>query len=69
MNIYKVTYVEKDASTTSDQTMSVDSIAALDYDVGANFVTFLGDDHKVVAAYAVHRVVSILTDTSGAQAS
>lgn len=69
MNIYKVTYVEKDASTTSDQVMSVDSIAALDYEVGTDFVTFLGDGHRVVAAYAIHRVVSILTDTSGAQAS
>jgi len=69
MNVFKVTYVEKDASTTSDQQMAVDSIAALDYEVGTDFVAFLGDNHQVVAAYAVHRVVSILTETSGAQAS
>lgn len=63
MNTYKVTYVTVDASTTGNQQMAVDSVAATDYTVGDDFVTFLDTGHQVVAAYATHRVVSIVTVT------
>jgi hypothetical protein len=68
VNTYKVTYVAEDATQTIQQTMSIDSVLANDYEVGKDFVTFTGDDHQVVAAYAVGRVVSITTEatTSGA---
>lgn len=69
MNTYKVTYVEIDASTTSAQQIAVDSVAADDYEIGPEFVIFVDDNHQTVASYAAHRVVSILTETSGAPAS
>jgi hypothetical protein len=67
MNIYKVTYVEIDATTTSAQQVAVDSVAADEYEVGKDFVIFIDDNHNTVASYATKRVVSILT--SGAPAS
>jgi hypothetical protein len=67
MNIYKVTYVEIDATTTSAQQVAVDSVAADEYEVGKDFVIFIDDNHNTVASYAAKRVVSILT--SGAPAS
>jgi hypothetical protein len=65
MNTYAVTYVEVDASQTTADVMKTDMVNADDYEVGTDFVTFVGDNHQVVAAYALRRVVSIAT-TSGA---
>lgn len=61
MNTYQVTYVEVDASTTTSDVMKTDVVGAEDYIVGSDFVTFEDSEHKVVAAYAVRRVVSIVT--------
>lgn len=69
VNTYHVTYVEVDATTTSADVMKTDLVAAEDYTIGGDFVTFEDSEHKVVAAYAVRRVVSIATTTSGASAS
>jgi hypothetical protein len=69
MNTYKVTYVEIDATTTSAQQIAVDSVAADEYEVGKDFVIFIDDNHNTVASYATKRVVSIMTEPSGAPAS